>query len=134
MATLRVDEFFRNRLLFEAITLPQRHIPDSNVGLNTEYPHRHNHSLPQSIQANAGTVLSRGPFLQDPLKSIIHQLPKHSTKQESIHTCLSTQVSGRETRVHNARFHAGNRLTAAFVATVRKLSLTRYHDTYGVYW
>jgi len=45
MATWRVDQFFRNRLLFEVITLPQRHTLDSNVGLNTDYPDRH-HSLP----------------------------------------------------------------------------------------
>jgi hypothetical protein len=45
MATWRVDQFLRNRLLFEVIILPQRHTLDSNVGLNTDYPDRH-HSLP----------------------------------------------------------------------------------------
>ena len=31
---------------YSVITLPQRHILDSNVGLNTDYPDRHYHSLP----------------------------------------------------------------------------------------
>jgi hypothetical protein len=38
MAIWRFDHFFRNRLLFEGIAVPQQHILDSNVGLNNDYP------------------------------------------------------------------------------------------------